>query len=224
MSESTAELIPVAVAPTETPEVLPPVQVAATKLNLRELLNSIGKEGAVKILKERPVTLWLPDGSQSPLTVKELTKNQYDKLLVYTTRDMPDVPMIEQRYTLARRDPLTGVVKPAGSYSEQNPNDPHYIAATQRWFNDTAVLFGLFAAAADFGIDLTLKGVDLMAHLDEIVAEISNNLPTPTLLDIAYEASLVNRGIPIAEQLIGAVEAHRAMAVIDDFERTGGTD
>jgi hypothetical protein len=206
-----------------------PVVEAAKKLTVKDLLTSLKSGGSLKVLKERPVDLTLPSGDGVvALTVTELTKAQYDKLLEVTSKEMPQVPMIEQKYTTARRDPVTGQVKPAGSYFEPNPSDPAYIQATQHWFNNCAVLFGLFAASKDFGFDLTLTGEALEQHLQEQMGIITSNFPTPTLLDIAYEASLVNRGIPIAEQLIAAVEAHRAAFALEaaeaDMNALGMTD
>jgi hypothetical protein len=217
MTEITPEVQPEVVSePTPAPN---PVAEAAKKVTVKDLLASIKAGGGLKILKERPVDLTLPSGEGVvAITVRELTKAQYDKLLEITSKDMPEVPMIEQKYTQARRDPLTGQVKPAGSYFEPNPSDPSYIQATQQWFNDCAVLFGLFASAEDFGLNLALTGEELEKHIEEQIATISDNFPTPTLLDIAYEASLVNRGIPIAEQLIGAVEAHRAAQALAEAE------
>lgn len=196
-----------------------PVKEAAAKISVKDLLESIGK-GSMRILKERPVDLHLPDGETViEMKVYELTKNQYDKLLVYTTQNLPDVPTIEQKYTQARRNPLNGEIKPAGSYFEPNPNDPSYIAATQRWFNNSAVLFGMFASAQEFGFNLDLEGEELHAHIEEQMGNVNRMFPTPTLLDIAYEAAIVNRGIPVAEQLIGAVEQHRSMARMEALER-----
>ena len=213
MSDSVTETPEVVVAPVESP-----IQIAAEKVNLRQLLDSLGKAGGLRILKEREIALHMPNGEAVvDMRVKELTKDQYDKLLVYTTRDMPEVPMISQHYTMARRDPVTGAIKPSGTYLEPNPSDTQYVAATQRWFNDSAVLFGLFAAAEEFGINLSLRGDELSFHLDDMVDKISKAFPTPTLLDIAYESALVNRGIPIAEQLIGAVEQSRMQTELPDF-------
>ena len=102
---------------------------------------------------------------------------------------------------------------------EANPEDPSYTQATQRWFNDSAVLFGLFAAADDFDFDLGKSGDELATHVTEQIERVTTAFSTPTLLDIAYEASHVNRGIPMAEQLISVVEAHRSMMVdTDDSE------
>jgi len=211
MTETTVQETPV-----QTPD---PVAETVKKLTVKDLLTSLKTGGSLKVLRERPVDLTLPSGDGIVvLTVTELTKAQYDKFMEITAKEMPQVPMIEQKYTTARRDPVTGQVKPAGSYLEPNPQDPAYIQATQHWFNNCAVLFGLFAAAKDFGLDLTLTGEALEQHLQEQVSVITSNFPTPTLLDIAYEASLVNRGIPIAEQLIAAVEAHRAALALDQAE------
>lgn len=221
MSETPVEIVPVDAPTPPTQEAI--IKAVVEKVNLKQLLASLGKEGGLKILKERTVMLTMPNGAAIvEMLVKELTKDQYDKLLAHTTAAMPEVPMISQHYTVARRDPLTGAVKPSGTYDEPNSSDPQYIAATQRWFNDCAVLFGLFAAADEFSLNLSLKGEALTEHLDEQVEKIANIFPVPTLLDIAYEASLVNRGIPIAEQLIGAVESHRAMMEMDSAGVPGG--
>ena len=222
MSEPTSEILdPVQENAPETP-----IQAAAAKVSVKDLLDSIHKGGKLQILKERKVNLFLPDGdSVVEMTVKVLTKTQYDKLLALNMRSMPEVPMIEQKYTQARRNPLNGEIKPAGSYMEPNPSDPAYIAASQRWFNDAAVLFGLFAAADDFGFDLTLESPELDHHIDEQLSSINKAFPTTTLLDISYEASLVNRGVPIAEQLIAAVESARAARQLEEVDGAfGGTD
>lgn len=192
---------------TETP--VDPVKEAASRVNLRDILASIGKDGGIKFLKERRFALTV-DGENPAiveLTVRELTKHIYDKLLDLTTANMPQVPTLAQNYTTARRDPLTGAVKPAGTYEEPNPSDPHYIAATQKWFSNSAVMFGIFASAPEWGLNLSLSGEEFESHLHELVNYVYERFPVPVLLDIAYEAAQVNRGIPIAEQLISLVES-----------------
>jgi len=214
------ETTPIQEIPAEVPAVpVDPVVAVAKKLTIKELLAQLGKDGGTKILKERPIILYLPSGEEVDMVVKELTKNQYDYLISRTTRDMPQVPMLDQHYTTARRDPLTGVVKPAGVYQEPNPNDQGYVAATQAWFNDSAIEFGLFCAAKEFGIDLSLPEPERGEQLDAIIENLNKTFPTPTLLDIAVQAALINRGIPLAEQLLAAVQSQQAMELLGSIEQ-----
>ena len=212
----TTENTPIETQAAEAP--IDPIKAAAKKLTIKELMASLGGVAGTKILKEREITLHMPAGEEVGLTVKELTKSQYDLLISMTSMDLPQVPMLDQNYTTARRDPLTGAIKPAGIYKEPNPNDPGYQSATQSWFNDSCILLGLLCAAEDFGVDLSLPEPERGEAISAKLEELGKSFPTPTLLDIAVEAALINRGIPLAEQLLSAVQTQQALNALGNLQ------
>lgn len=186
-----------------TPEVIAAKEKA--KLTIKELLERM-KDNPVLLLQHENVTMPVSEDEELQVCVWQLTKHHYDLLNRRISKTMPVVPYIEQHYTVARRNPTTGEVKPAGTYKEPNPQDPSYIEETQQWFNEACVWLAIFSAAGDLGIDLTLPEDKLDEQLDDIYQNLSKKFSTPSLLSLAIKAAEVNRGLQLADQLLASLQ------------------
>ena len=186
--------------PQATPEPVP-----QKRIGIKELLEK-AKYEPISYLKSKEITLELKDNTIVVLNIKQLSKLEYDLLHKQIKKSMPDVPFIEQNYTSARKNPVTGEIKPAGVYKEANPSDPHYLQESQEWFNESCIWMAIYSCSADFGYKLsTMSESDREDQLGAKFDQLAEMFTTPTLLNLAVEVAQLNRGINLAEQLLSAV-------------------
>ena len=202
----------------ETPatEAEAPAPAPRKKVNIKELMSSSLLD-EINLLQKDKLTLPLKDDTDLEITVRQLTKREYDAYNKRVSRSMPVVPLIEQHYTVARRNPVTGEIKPAGVYREPNPQDAGYLQESQDWFNESCVWFCIFAAGDDFELDVNKPEEELDQDLQKIYNWLAEKFPTPSILELSYAAARVNRGIHVAEQLIGAVDKQRNQAELREL-------
>ena len=155
------------------------------------------KEGdRPKLLKTETVSIPTADKTNIKMAVRQLTKKEVDSFNRRILNTMPDVPVIEQVFTQARKDPQSGKIYPAGTYKEPNPGDPAYLRQTEMWLNDACLWLALYSSVDNLGVELDTDAFD--NKFDEF-AEL---FPPTSLISLAVAAASVNKGLYIADEIL----------------------
>ncbi len=188
-----------AAEPTQVVALQQAQEKAIKRISIADFLK-MAKEDRPIILKEELVELSLGEDTILTVRVKQLTKSQTDSLSQRVIHSMPKVPTIDQVYSQAHKDPLSGKVRPAGSYAEPNPQDPTYLRETELWFNECAVWMGIYSAHEDIGVDPEADDANYQ------FSKLSEEYPPQMLMSISVAAARVNRGLHIAEELLSQLQ------------------
>ena len=170
------------------------VEKVMKTINIKDFL-AMSKAERPSALISKTVKLKLTDEVEVAVEVRQLTANEVGLFNRRILGNMPQAPLIEQTTTQASRDPVTGKVKPAGTYKETNPSDPGYIKEMEIWFNNAAIWLALFSAHEALDLDMQDES------FDEKFDSIQDELPPSSLMAIALAASEVNPGLPIADEI-----------------------
>lgn len=157
---------------------------------------SLPKGKRPRVLKEHGFALLIED-AEFALTVRQLTKAEHDSLSKRINALRPPVPLVDQVYTIAHRDPAAPVkIRPAGTYKEPSDKDPAYLSSVEDWFTAACIWMGIYSAHESLQIDLSDPDA-----IDAKYEEIIGSLPPSCLYDLALQSAFVNPGLTIAEEL-----------------------
>jgi hypothetical protein len=189
-------------------------------LSLKEFLAQ-PKDKRPKILLEKEVFLETED-IKLTLTVRQLTKAQYEIFNKRIQGESPQIPLVDVLYTQAHRDPSNpNKIRPAGTYKERDEKDPNYQKEVGEWFTSSCIMLAVFSAAESLGIN-----PDDLDAVNDTYRDLSFDMPGPSLLEFAVGAAEVNPGVSIAEELMKQemlrrqqIEAERQIAEAERLER-----